>query len=89
MTRPRGFVAIPGDAFDDEDDADRETPFRRLLSSEAFWLGVGFSILFYGSIFLLDSLVAARWAAVIAWGAILTWVASGVRRRWRRWKATP
>lgn len=82
--RPRGFVALPGDAFGGEDEAPRRG-LSDLLAQEPLWIGMcavmALAMLAWGG----DQATRGEWgAAAISWSLVVlngaaTWL------RWHSW----
>ena len=85
MMRPRGFMAIPGDAFGDDDE--RPSPWQQLFWSHAFWIGGCSVATLWVSCLGVDQAQEGRWSAAALSGALAVLNGWTIRRRWRAWRA--
>ena len=84
VTRPRGFIALHGDVFDD--DAPPRRPWRELFRSDALWIGASVVCALWMLAQGSDQAHEGRWSA-----AAFSWAlgAFNVLVAWRRaldWK---
>jgi len=86
MTRPRGFVALPGDAFGGEDNEAPRRSFRDLLWDEAFWIGWSAAAGLWTGLSALDAGGNGWLATAAIHGTATTVLAWCLGRAWRRWR---
>lgn len=84
--RPRGFIALPGDVFGDDEDAAPRRSWRELLRQPVVWIGWCSAIACWTLCNAVDALIEARWGSAAISFTCSAWMTWMVYDKWRDWR---